>query len=69
MLILARKLDEDIVINGNIVIKVIEIRRDRVRLGIEAPKELSIHRAETMGRYRDDGWRGERDHPDRRRQP
>ena len=46
MLILSRKKNEVIVINNNITIMVVEIRGDKVRLGIEAPKEVSVHRKE-----------------------
>ncbi len=46
MLVLSRKKDESIVINDNIVITVVEIRGDKVRLGIQAPREVPIHRQE-----------------------
>lgn len=46
MLILSRKKDESIVINNDITIVVVEIRGDKVRLGIEAPKEVPVHRRE-----------------------
>lgn len=46
MLVLTRKRDESIIIGDNIVITVIGIRGDKVRFGIEAPKEVSIHRQE-----------------------
>lgn len=46
MLVLSRKKNESIVINENIVITVIEIRGDKVRLGIQAPRDVSIHRSE-----------------------
>jgi carbon storage regulator len=46
MLVLSRKLNERIVINDNIVVTVVEIRGDKVRLGIEAPKEVTVHRRE-----------------------
>jgi carbon storage regulator len=46
MLVLSRKKNERIVIGDNIVITVVEVRGDRVRLGIEAPQEVSIHRSE-----------------------
>ncbi len=46
MLVLSRKKDESIVIDGNIVITVVEVRGDKVRLGIQAPREIPIHRSE-----------------------
>lgn len=46
MLVLSRKKDEKIVIGDNISVMVIEIRGDKVRLGIEAPKEVTVHRQE-----------------------
>ena len=46
MIVLSRKKNECIVINNNINIYVIEIRGDKVRLGVEAPKEVSVHRRE-----------------------
>lgn len=46
MLVLSRKRNESIVIDGSIVITVVEIRGDKVRLGIEAPREVPIHRQE-----------------------
>jgi carbon storage regulator len=52
MLVLSRKRDERIVINDNIVITVVEIRGDKVRLGIEAPAELSVHRQEVYDALR-----------------
>ena len=46
MLVLSRKKDEKIIIGDQIKIMVIEIRGDKVRLGIDAPKEVSVHRQE-----------------------
>ena len=46
MLVLSRKKSERIVIDGNIIITVVDVRGDKVRLGIEAPREVSIHRSE-----------------------
>ena len=46
MLVLSRKKNESIVINDNINIVVVEIRGDKVRLGVEAPKEIPVHRRE-----------------------
>lgn len=48
MLVLSRKKNERIVINDDITIVVVEIRGDRVRLGIEAPKEVPVHRREVF---------------------
>ena len=46
MLVLSRYKNEDILINDNIIIKVIEIRGDKVRLGFDAPPSVKIHRRE-----------------------
>ena len=44
MLVLSRKKNESIVINDNIMITIVEIRGDKVRLGIEAPRDVPVHR-------------------------
>jgi carbon storage regulator len=46
MLVLSRKKDESIIINDHIRVTVVEIRGDKVRLGIDAPKDVSVHRRE-----------------------
>ncbi|MGE3314032.1 MAG: carbon storage regulator CsrA [Planctomycetaceae bacterium] len=46
MLVLSRQRDESIIIGDNIVITVVDIRGDKVRLGIEAPTEIPVHRQE-----------------------
>lgn len=46
MLVLSRKLNESIIIDDQIRITVVEIRGDKIRLGIEAPKNVSVHRRE-----------------------
>ncbi len=46
MLVLSRKKNESIVIHEDIVITVVEIRGDKVRLGIVAPKDVPVHRQE-----------------------
>ena len=46
MLVLSRKKNESIIINDDITIVVVEIRGDKVRLGIDAPKEIPVHRNE-----------------------
>lgn len=48
MLVLSRKLGESIVIDGAVTITVVQIRGDKVRLGIEAPKEVPVHRQEVF---------------------
>ena len=49
MLVLSRKRNEGIVINnGEIVVMVVEIRGDKVKLGIEAPREMPVHRSEVQ---------------------
>jgi carbon storage regulator len=47
MLVLSRKKNESIVINDDITIVIVEIRGDKVRLGVEAPAEVPVHRNET----------------------
>jgi carbon storage regulator len=46
MLVLARKKNESIIINDNIVVTIVDIKGDKVRLGFEAPREVTIHRRE-----------------------
>ncbi len=46
MLVLSRQRDESIIIGDNIVLTIVDIRGDKVRLGIEAPKEIPVHRQE-----------------------
>lgn len=46
MLVLSRKQDEKIIIGDSITLMVVSIQGDKVRLGIEAPKTVSIHREE-----------------------
>jgi carbon storage regulator len=46
MLVLSRKTDEKIVVGDDIFVTVIEIRGDKVRLGIQAPSDVAVHRQE-----------------------
>lgn len=48
MLVLARKTGQSIIINENIELFVIEVRGDQVRLGINAPKDIPVHRKELL---------------------
>jgi len=64
MLVLSRKKNESIIINDNIVVTIIEIRGDKVRLGIEAPKDVTVHRREVYEAIHGQGPEGSksRDH-------
>jgi len=53
MLVLSRKPGEAITINENIVVTIVEIRGDKVRLGIEAPKDIKVHRQEVFEAIKD----------------
>ncbi len=46
MLVLSRHRDESIMIGDNVMITIVDIRGDKVRLGIEAPQEIPVHRQE-----------------------
>ena len=50
MLILTRKIDQGIVIDGNIIVRVLGVERDRVKIGIAAPREIPILRQELLER-------------------
>ena len=48
MLVLTRKLHERIIIGKNVKITIVDIRGDRVKIGIEAPKDVAVHREEVQ---------------------
>ncbi len=48
MLVLTRRAGERLVIGGDVVITVIEVRSDGVRIGIDAPRHVRVHRAEVL---------------------
>jgi carbon storage regulator len=48
MLVLSRRVGERLVIGDDIVVTVIEVRSDGVRLGIDAPRSVAVHRAEVL---------------------
>jgi carbon storage regulator len=52
LLVLSRKKSESIVIGDNVFITVVEIRQDRVRLGIDAPKSVTVHRREVYDKIK-----------------
>lgn len=51
MLVLSRKLNEKIVIDGNIVVTLVKIDRNTVRIGIEAPPDVRVFREEIAPAY------------------
>ncbi|MSO36892.1 MAG: carbon storage regulator [Acidimicrobiia bacterium] len=48
MLVLTRRRTERVMIGNDVVVTVLEIRGDQVRLGIEAPRDVQVHREEVM---------------------
>ena len=46
MLVLSRQKDESIMIGDNVEITIVDVRGDKVRLGISAPREVTVHRKE-----------------------
>ena len=54
MLVLTRKVDQGIVISGNIYVRVLGVERDRVKIGISAPLEIPVLRLELLDRERND---------------
>ena len=57
MLILARKLNESIMVGDDVEIVVIEIKGDQVKLGIRAPRNVSVHRTEIYTEIKDQNTR------------
>jgi len=55
MLVLSRKRDEKIIIGDNITIMIVEVRGETVRLGIEAPREVPVHRMEVYESIQQEG--------------
>lgn len=53
MLVLSRKTNEQVIIGDDVTITVIDVRGDRVRIGITAPRELAVHRREVAERIRE----------------
>lgn len=64
MLVLTRKIDQGIVISGNIYVRVLGVERDRVKIGISAPLEITILRQELLDRdAKESDAHGEADPP------
>lgn len=64
MLVLSRQRDESIIIGDNIVITVVDIRGDKVRLGIQAPTEVPVHRQEVYEAIQRENLRAQGIDPD-----
>ena len=64
MLVLSRKKNESIVINDDITIVVVEIRGDKVRLGVQAPREVPVHRNEVYEAIQNNGRREGKEPPE-----
>ena len=63
MLVLSRQRDESIMIGDNIVITIVDIRGDKVRLGINAPTEIPVHRQEIYEAIQRENLRASRVEP------
>ena len=55
MLILTRKIGEVIMIGDDVVVKVLGVRSGQVKIGVEAPRSLSVHRHEIFERIKSEG--------------
>ena len=55
MLVLSRKLNQAIVIGDDVRIVVVSVERDQVKLGVEAPREVSVHRSEVYEQIKRSG--------------
>ena len=59
MLVLSRKMGESIHVGDSVIVTVLEVARGQVKIGIEAPRELAVHREEIYRRIQDEKSRGE----------
>jgi carbon storage regulator len=57
MLVLSRQRDQSIMIGDKVVVTIVDIRGDKVRLGIEAPEEIPVHRQEVYEAIRRENQR------------
>ncbi|MCH1495327.1 MAG: carbon storage regulator CsrA [Rubripirellula sp.] len=61
MLVLSRHRDESIMIGDDVVITIVDIRGDKVRLGIKAPQEIPVHRQEVYDAIKRENQDGSED--------
>ena len=64
MLVLSRTRDESIIIGDNVVVTVVDVRGDKVKLGIEAPQDISVHRREVYEAIRRENQQAAKLQPD-----
>lgn len=69
MLVLSRQRDESIIIGDDVVITIVDIRGDKVRLGIEAPGEIPVHRREVYEAIQRENRQAERPEPKETSEP
>lgn len=55
MLVLTRRINESLIIGDNIKVKVLKVTKDQIKLGIEAPKDISVHREEIYKKIKLEG--------------
>jgi carbon storage regulator len=67
MLVLSRQRDESIIIGDNVIVTIVDVRGDRVRLGIEAPREVSVHRREVYDAIQRENQQAAQIRPDQAR--
>ena len=67
MLVLSRTRDESIIIGDNVVVTIVDIRGDKVKLGIEAPQDVSVHRREVYEAIRRENQQAAKLRPDEAR--
>ena len=63
MLVLSRQRDQSIMIGDDIVVTIVDIRGDKVRLGINAPSEIPVHREEVFDAIKREGRRSSSSQP------
>lgn len=66
MLILTRRVGETVVIGNDVDVTVLGVKGNQVRLGVKAPREVSVHREEIYKRIKDEGDHGHEQHADDR---
>jgi len=68
MLVLSRQRDQSIIIGDDVVVTIVDVRGDKVRLGIEAPTEIPVHRREVYEAIQRENLRASRLEPSETRQ-